>query len=364
MSTQKFIRGFYRIHPPSNPHQQTASNIVQDLTNSGIELFNNSPLILSTLNSQVIQLVFSNPKLPLSSCLEFYKLLLKNPAPKPDLVAHFTLIRRLYSEKMFTDIRFVLNCIANDTNLQTPVSNIVSLVEDGSDDPIFVEKLCRMLFRVYSDNGMFVESIWVFDYMEKSGFKIRDKFCRVLLLALNKRGQMDMCFSFFRRMVGANVDITAHSMTTVIHGLCKGGKVEKAKDLMEEMVSKGIEPKLLTYNILINGYCINGTVDKAFKMKAIMEQKGFEPNAFTYNIIAGGLCKLKRKSSEALKLFSEMKQRGILPNVCTYTTIVLELSKQGRTDEALRLYDEMKEYGITPNDCLYSLKVGSQVPRS
>ncbi|KAK1570627.1 hypothetical protein Q3G72_004781 [Acer saccharum] len=402
MITPKLIGALNKIK-----HIETASDIARVMSYSGIELLKNSPVILSTLNSHVVQLVLSNPKLPLRSCLEFFNFLRQNPFNKPDLVAHLTLIRRLYDRRKFTDLQFVLNCIANDVNLRTSVSNIVSLVEDDTDDPIFVQKLCGMLFGVYADYGMLEEAIGVFDYMEKSGFKIQSKSCMTLLLALMRCDKMDMCFSFFRRMVEANVEITVHSLNTVIHGLCKGGEVERAKDLMEEMITKGIEPNVFTYNMLINGYCIIGMVDKAFKVKAIMEQKGFKPNIITYNTIAGGLCKLKRyeeakswfftmiereitpnmteahklrgvmeatgsipnayiyaslihgellsgKSTEALELFSEMKQRGLVPDDVTYTVIILGLSKQGRPGEALRLYDEMIEAGITPNERLYS----------
>ncbi|KAK1562941.1 hypothetical protein Q3G72_019597 [Acer saccharum] len=263
MSTQKFKRSLSTIHPPINPHQQTASNIARVLSHSGIQHLKNSPLILSTLNSHAVQLIFSNPTLPLRSCLDFFNFLRQNPLNKPDLVTHLTLISRLYNVRQFTDIQFVLNCTANDVNLRTPISNIVSLVDNGTDDPIFVEKLCEMLFLVYADNGMFEEAIGVFDYMEKSGFKIHQWCCKVLLLALKRCGKTDMCYSFFRRMVGADVDITVHSMTIVIDGLCKRGEVERAKDLMEEMVTKGIEPNVVTYNTLINGFCIKGMVDEA-----------------------------------------------------------------------------------------------------
>ncbi|KAL5776036.1 hypothetical protein ACOSP7_008962 [Xanthoceras sorbifolium] len=153
-------------------HKKTASNLAQFLANSGIEHLKHSPLMLSTLNSHVIQHVFSNPELPLPSCLDLFNFLRENPARKPDLVAHMTLIYRLYGAQKFNEVEFVLKCIANDVNLRTSVPNMVSLVKDGTDDPIFVETLCGMLFRIYASKGMFEEAIGVFDYMEKSGFKI------------------------------------------------------------------------------------------------------------------------------------------------------------------------------------------------
>ncbi|KAK1569135.1 hypothetical protein Q3G72_033000 [Acer saccharum] len=314
MSTQKLIRAFSRTHIPSNQHQVTASNIVQALSYSSIEPLKHSPLIRSTLNSHVVQLVLSNPRLSLRSCLQFFNFLRENPAHKPDLAAHLTFICRLYDVRKFTDIQFVLNCIANDVNLRTPVSNIVSFVEHCTVDPIFVQKLCDILFRVYADNGMFEEAIGVFDYMEKSEIEIHERCCMVLLLALKSCDKMDTCFSFFQRMVGAKLEITAKSVAIVVSGLCVRGEVERAKGLMEVMVTKGIEPDVLAYNSLINGYCIRDV---------------------------------------ALKLFSEMKQRGMIPDLFIYTIIILGLSKHGRPDGALRLYDEMIEAGITPDEYLY-----------
>ncbi|KAK2656650.1 hypothetical protein Ddye_009702 [Dipteronia dyeriana] len=373
MSTQKFIRA---IHPPTNSHQQTASIIAQVLRFSRVEFLKNIPLLLSNHNSHVIQLVFSNPRLPLSSFLDFFYFLSENPVNKPDLVTHLTHIRRLYDVGKFTDGQFVLNCIASDVNLRTSVLNIVSLVEDGTVDPIFVEKLSGMLFSVYADNGMFEEAIGVFDYMENIGFKIRGRCCVLLLLALNRFDKMDMSFSFFRRMVGASVEITVFSVTIVIDGLCKRGEVEKAKDLMEEMVTRGIKPNVVTYSTLINGYCINGMVDEALKVKATMEHKGFEPDVVTYNTIAGGLCKLKRfrkakswlftvmergltpsmstfntliaivteeRNLEKSKLFKWMERRGVRPNIFTYNSLIDGYQKKGNLEEAKRLFEEMEK---------------------
>ncbi|KAK2637394.1 hypothetical protein Ddye_032186 [Dipteronia dyeriana] len=132
MITPKLIGALNKIQ-----HKETASDIVRVMSYSGIELLKNILVILFTLNSHVVQLVLSNPKLPLRSCFEFFNFLRQSPFNKPDLVAHMTLIRRLHDRRKFTDIQFVLNCIANDVNLRTSVSNIVSLVEDDTDDPIF-----------------------------------------------------------------------------------------------------------------------------------------------------------------------------------------------------------------------------------
>ncbi|KAK1578616.1 hypothetical protein Q3G72_031719 [Acer saccharum] len=301
----KFIRAFSTIHPPTNSHQHTASIIAQVLRYSRVEFLKNIPLLLSSLNSHVIQLVFSNPRLRLRSCLDFFNFLRENPVNKPELVAHLTLFHILYDLGKFTDVQFVLNCIASDVNLRTSVLNIVFLVEDGTDDDhIFVQRLSGMLFSVYADNEMFEEAIGVFDYMENIGFKIHERCCIVLLLALNRCDKMDMSFSFFRKMVGTNVEITIFSMNIMMDGLCKRGEVEKAKDLMEEMVTRGIEPDIVTYNTLINVYYINGMVDEALKVKSTMEYRGFGPDVVTYNTIASGLRKVKRFGEAKSWLFT------------------------------------------------------------
>ncbi|KAF9598218.1 hypothetical protein IFM89_025919 [Coptis chinensis] len=43
----------------------------------------------------------------------------------------------------------------------------------------------------------------------------------------------------------------------------------------------------------------------------------------------------------ALKLFSEMQEKGLVRNVITYTTMILGLSKEGRSDEAFQLNEDM-----------------------
>ncbi|KAL5099575.1 hypothetical protein RYX36_003902, partial [Vicia faba] len=113
-----------------------------------------------------------------------------------------------------------------------------------------------MLFRVCSDNRLFPEAVRVFDYVEEKGFVIEERSCFVLLLALKRCGEIELCLRFFRRMVESNgIEIRVQSLTLVIDGLCKRGEVEKAKELMDEMVTKSIvKPTVFTYNTLLNAY--------------------------------------------------------------------------------------------------------------
>ncbi|KAK0577148.1 hypothetical protein LWI29_028620 [Acer saccharum] len=268
----------------------------------------------------------------------------------------------------------------------------VSLVEYGIDDPIFVQKLCGTLFSVYADNGMFEDAIGVFDYMEKSRFKIHDKSCMVLLLALKRCDKMDMCFSFFRRMVGANVDITVHSMMTVIDGLCKGGEVERAKDLMGKWNGeRGVTPNNVTYNALIDAYCKKGNLEEAKQLFEGMEKKGVRPNTFTYNILINGNCKKenfeeakrllekmekyrvrpdtviynvlidmyckKRKTEESRKLIGHMEAKGVRHDIFTYNALIDGNCKKGNFEKAKWLLVEMEKHGVRPNTITYNILI-------
>ncbi|KAK3229353.1 hypothetical protein Dsin_001234 [Dipteronia sinensis] len=164
MSTQKFIRPL----STANPHQQTASNIARVLSHSGIQHLKNSPLILSTLNSHIVQLVLSNSTLPLPSCLDFFNFLRQNPVNKLDLVTHLTFIRSMYCGITPTLVTFstlvnIFSKIGNfkeakrlfeGMNIRELRPNIVIYSVDG-----------------YCKIGNLEEAKWLFEEMEKRGVK-------------------------------------------------------------------------------------------------------------------------------------------------------------------------------------------------
>lgn len=64
------------------------------------------------------------------------------------------------------------------------------------------------MFRVYADNGMFEESVRIFDNILGKGLSIDERSCIVFLVAAKKGGKIDLCLEFFRRMVDSGVKIT------------------------------------------------------------------------------------------------------------------------------------------------------------
>ncbi|KAK2638664.1 hypothetical protein Ddye_026459 [Dipteronia dyeriana] len=119
-----------------------------------------------------------------------------------------------------------------------------------------------MLFSVYTDNGMFDKVIGVFDYREKSGFKIHQR------------------------------------------------EFRGSKKLFEEMEKRGVRPNCVTYSALIDGYSKKGNLDEAKLLFEEMEKKGLRPNIITYSALIDGYSK-KGNIKEAKRLYEEMVKRGL-----------------------------------------------------
>ncbi|KAL5076285.1 hypothetical protein RYX36_015269, partial [Vicia faba] len=191
----------------------------------------------------------------------------------------------LFKARKFATIKTILNSVVTDSQFRSPVSGIVDLLDEFEFH--FVDKLCDMLFRVCSDNRLFPEAVRVFDYVEEKGFVIEERSCFVLLLALKRCGEIELCLRFFRRMVESNgIEIRVQSLTLVIDGLCKRGEVEKAKELMDEMVTKSIvKPTVFTYNTLLNAYVGRKDRSGVGEILRLMEKEPVVFSVATYSIL-------------------------------------------------------------------------------
>ncbi|KAJ6348485.1 hypothetical protein OIU76_004869 [Salix suchowensis] len=295
MATRKLLQTFKKTpitaSPASLSNSETAQKISKTLIRAGLKPFETTDSsLLSNLDSHITNLVFSNPNVPLHSCLNFFNFLRKNQSfvsQKPDLQSHLSVVFRLFKARRFAEMKRVLTYVAMDSNLRCPVANLVSLVEESgfNKEPNFVEKLCDMLFRVYADCNLFEEGFRVFDYMVSYELKIDDRSCIVFLLALKRCDKMEACLGLFKRMVEFNVEVTVYSLTIVIDGLCKRWRVKRAKDLMIEMASKGIKPNVVTYNTLINAYIKRNDFEGVNEMLRLMEVDKVEYNAATYTLL-------------------------------------------------------------------------------
>ncbi|KAK3200475.1 hypothetical protein Dsin_023890 [Dipteronia sinensis] len=163
-------------------YKETASDIARVLGYSGIELLKNSPLILSTLNSQVVKLVLSNPRLPLPSCLLFFNFLRQNPSNKPDLVAHLTLIRN----KRWTEahkLRDRMEAMGNISNAYTYVP----------------------LIRAELLSGNSAKALQLFNEMKQRGIIPNGVTYTTVISSLSKQGRPDEVLRLHDEMIEAGI---------------------------------------------------------------------------------------------------------------------------------------------------------------
>ncbi|CAI8619506.1 unnamed protein product [Vicia faba] len=294
-----------------------------------------------TFTPHVTYRVLSDPILQPHSCLSFFHFLKthhSNHSLKPDLKAHLILFSRLFKARKFATIKTILNSVVTDSQFRSPVSGIVDLLDEFEFH--FVDKLCDMLFRVCSDNRLFPEAVRVFDYVEEKGFVIEERSCFVLLLALKRCGEIELCLRFFRRMVESNgIEIRVQSLTLVIDGLCKRGEVEKAKELMDEMVTKSIvKPTVFTYNTLLNAYVGRKDRSGVGEILRLMEKEPVVFSVATYSILIQWYSS-SGDIGEVEKIFEEMRERKIEIDVYVYSSMISWNCRLGNMKRAFALFD-------------------------
>ncbi|KAL5101080.1 hypothetical protein RYX36_005407 [Vicia faba] len=216
-----------------------------------------------------------------------------------------------------------------------------------------------MLFRVCSDNRLFPEAVRVFDYVEEKGFVIEERSCFVLLLALKRCGEIELCLRFFRRMVESNgIEIRVQSLTLVIDGLCKRGEVEKAKELMDEMVTKSIvKPTVFTYNTLLNAYVGRKDRSGVGEILRLMEKEPVVFSVATYSILIQWYSS-SGDIGEVEKIFEEMRERKIEIDVYVYSSMISWNCRLGNMKRAFALFDEMAQRNVAPNAHTYGALIG------
>ncbi|TKY53653.1 Pentatricopeptide repeat-containing protein [Spatholobus suberectus] len=343
--------------PPTPQHLQQAHKITHNLLGSTHSTELHSAMI-SCVAPHVTYRVLSDPTLPPRSCLAFFHSLRAQNKPRPDLKAHFILLYRLFAAQKFATMRTILSSLVTDAEIRHPVSGVVSLIDEcececeseSESESRFVEKLCDMLFRVCADNRMFQEAFRVFDYAMAKGLVIEGRSCFVLLLALKKCGEVDLCVRFFRRMVeSGRFEIRVHALTLVVDVLCRRGEVEGAKELMDEMAGRGVvRPNVFTYNTLLNACVVRKDRKGVDEVLGLMEKEGVVASLVTYSVLIEWYASCGR-IGEAEKVFEEMRERNVEMDVYIYTSMISWNCRAGNVRRASALFDEMIWRGIVPN---------------
>ncbi|OMO65909.1 hypothetical protein COLO4_30932 [Corchorus olitorius] len=309
-----------------------AAEITKILTISGRKAFKENPSLLSNLNSELTNLILSNPRLPLHTCTLFYDLLKSNISPTPlklSLQTHLTFIIRLYKAEKFREIKEVLRRGEVEKATYTALIEYFASVDKHEE----VEKL--------------------FDEMRERRIEVDLHLYTSMISWLCQRRKIKRAFVLFDELNDKGLVPNAHVYGALIDGLCKTGQMEAADMLVNHMQNQGIYVNVVIFNTLLNGYCKKGMIDVALRQLAIMVKKGLQPDVFTYNIIASWMSKLKRHE-EAKKWLFMMVEKGVTPNAFSFTTLIDIHCKEGNLVEAKRLFQQMEGRGLRPNNITYN----------
>ncbi|KAL4295888.1 hypothetical protein GQ457_12G010450 [Hibiscus cannabinus] len=149
MATKELVGIFGKSLFRSSANSKTAAEIAEILIKSGLKPFRTNPSLISDLNSNTVNLILSNPNLPLHLCNQFFNFLRANlslPSQKPNLQTHLTFIRRLYKAGNFEEIKQVLEFIMFDDSLRYSIEDMFSIAGFECDESNFPEKFSDLFF--------------------------------------------------------------------------------------------------------------------------------------------------------------------------------------------------------------------------
>ncbi|EPS66258.1 hypothetical protein M569_08518 [Genlisea aurea] len=309
----------------------------------------------SDLNPAVIRRVISNPEVPVSSCLSFFRYLQTTARlpQKPDFRTHVTLALRLFAVRRFAEAKNVLSAAVAANLRCSSVPEIDSYVCEAGADHRTRSDFFDMLFRVYTDGEKFGEALAAFHHMASHDLAIDERSCMVHLIELKRNSLHDSLLEFFQRMVESNVEIRVQAMTLAVQILCKKNQITRARNLMDDLMNtKGTKPNIYTYNSFIEAYMNRSDAEGVGEILAAVANSGIDFNVATYTLLIKWYQKIG-KTGYAQKLFDEMREKGLDPDIHVYTSMISLHSRRRDIKTAFALFDESVEKGLKPTVYTY-----------
>ncbi|KAK9723976.1 hypothetical protein RND81_05G038500 [Saponaria officinalis] len=330
---QKLLKVFGNQVPSLTHNQEIAKQICNSLTSSSSSCLKNlqeSP-VLSNVNSHIIHIILSDQNVPVSSTLQFFRLLQNNPSfssQKPDLRSYLTLICRLLKARDFTV----------DQNLRCPVSDMGSILDECCGSSVVIAKYYDLLMRVYADDSRFDDAFQVFDEMSKRGFVVEERTCM--------------------KMVSSGVKVTVHLVSILVDRLCKKGYIKRARQMVIEASGWGVQMNAYAYNSLIEFYMKKHDFGGVGDVLKLMQEVNMARNAATYTVLINGY-ETNGKMEEAKMVYEDLSKGGVEVDVYLYTALISRYCKKEDMKQACRLFDEMAGKKVAPTSHTYGALINA-----
>ncbi|XP_002972521.2 pentatricopeptide repeat-containing protein At1g09900 [Selaginella moellendorffii] len=171
---------------------------------------------------------------------------------------------------------------------------------------------------------------------------------RIACLVLSHLVLPDQAVSFFvwaARQDGFKHDIT--SANQLLETLVRCGRSMDAYGIFKRF-SRMFKPNAFTYTVLVRGLCDAGRIDEACEVFNEMQGRGgIEAKTAIYSVLLNGLLR-SGKLDDAFSYY-QMMQETCQPDSSTYSTMIYELSRQGRLDHATKVAQEMVDKDKIPD---------------
>ncbi|XP_054795818.1 putative pentatricopeptide repeat-containing protein At1g69350, mitochondrial [Prosopis cineraria] len=186
----------------------------------------------------------------------------------------------------------------------------------------------------FSQNGMSVEALTLFDEMYFKGLEINEVTLLSAIQACSNLGYLEKGKWIHHKIITWAVRKDLYIDTTLTDMYAKCGDLRTAQGVFDSMSEKSV----VSWSTMISGYGIHGQINAAISLFTEMVESGIKPNEITFmNILSA--CSHAGSVEEGKLYFKSMKDYGIKPNTEHFASIVDLLSRAGDINGA---YDMIK----------------------
>ncbi|KAG2249157.1 hypothetical protein Bca52824_088785 [Brassica carinata] len=215
------------------------------------------------------------------------------------------------------------------------------------------EKQFEILIRMHADNKRGLRVYYVYEKMNKFGFKPSVFLYNRIMDALMKCGYFDLALAVYDDFREDGLVEERTTFMILVKGLCKAGRMEEMLEIVQRMRDNLCKPDVFAYTAMIKTLVSEGNVDGSLRVWEEMKRDEVKPDVMAYGTLVVGLCKDGRVE-RGYELFVEMKEKGVLIDRDIYRVLIEGFVADGKVRCACDLWGDLVGSGYIADLGIYN----------